>query len=284
MPYSEEQTARIKELEAEVARLKALPEEARQVEQVNELKHVFVATASHQLRTPLSSIKWILSMLQDDAEMKAMPTKMKLVDQAFQGMERAIDTVNDLINMTRIEDGKLPVTLQESELPAIITKALNWSQKVAESRDLKIVSKVADTIPTFAFDPQLITEVIENLINNALDYSTAPSEIDIRAWNDDAAQQVIVTVSNTGIGIADEDSENVFMPFFRAEAARNVHPDGSGLGLYLSKYIAIEHKGSLTYEKSPEGVITFTLKLPIVHEAPAPATDDVEIPVVPTPV
>ncbi|MEI6478364.1 MAG: HAMP domain-containing sensor histidine kinase [bacterium] len=268
MPYSEDPQQHIRELEAEISKLKVDLNERPPRREVEELKHVFVATASHQLRTPLSTIKWLLAMLQSDPEILELPAKLKMVNQAYQTLERAIDTVNDLVNLARIEDGKLPVTYQEASLTDIIKKATEWTKTVAESRGLGVISHVSETLPVFSFDPLLIAEVIENMVNNALDYSLTGNDITLRAWSD--AEQVYVSVTDVGIGVQPDDHSNIFMPFYRAENARNAHPDGSGLGLYLSKYIALEHNGNLTFESSPSGVTTFTLRLPLVHKETKP--------------
>jgi signal transduction histidine kinase len=221
-----------------------LQQENSQIHEVDTLKNTFIATASHQLRTPLTQLKWVLSIFQNDPEISKMPNQVNLINQAFAGVDRIIDTVNDLVNVSRIQRGKLPFTAQDVDPSKVLNDVIKRNTEVAASRSLTLELHADHAPATCKLDPILFQEAVENLVNNALDYSTSGGKITVTATAPDAV--LTLTVENSGIGIPDNEKDKVGMPFFRGQQAIMNHPDGSGLGLYLVRAIAEAHGGTLT--------------------------------------
>jgi len=132
---------------------------------------------------------------------------------------------------------------------------------VATSRNLTFKVDVDSHIPSFKFDPILLREAIQNLVNNAIDYSADKGEIEVAAKKDEAG--LVITVTNSGPGIKGADQENIFQPFYRSQETVGMNPNGSGLGLYLVRAIALEHGGTIRFETNPGKTTTFTLTIPI---------------------
>jgi signal transduction histidine kinase len=224
---------RCQELERQLAAKTAL----------DELKNTFVATSSHQLRTPLSVLKWIFSIFETDPTIAALPAQTKMLKQASASLERIIDTVNDFVNVSRIQEGALPCSPRPSDPVEIIAKAVEAHRSVAESRGANLRFEHGNLPALCSFDPILLTEALDNLLNNALDYGGEHNTILV--WANTPPGFLSIGVRSEGIGIPQADQPLIGQPFFRSQSAINAHPDGSGLGLYLCAAIAQAHGGEL---------------------------------------
>lgn len=234
-------------------------------ESPDDLKNLFVATVSHQLRTPLSVVKWVLSILETDPDLKEKDNILQLVKQAGAGIDRMVDTVNDLINVVRIEEGKLPITFQKALISDILDKVVNRTAPIAESMNLSFVIE-KEEIEAFYFDPILMTELIENVVTNALDYSESGKKITLLAKNK-GENEVEIQIINEGPGMSESEEDHVFEPFYRGSQALLAHPDGSGLGLYICKSIADAHGGSIAFHSIAGKTTTVSVVIPKRMEA-----------------
>lgn len=234
-------------------------------ESSEDLKNLFVATVSHQLRTPLSVVKWVLSILESDPDLKEKENIMQLVKQAGAGIDRMVDTVNDLINVVRIEEGRLPITFQQAVLGDAIKRVAERMKPIAESMDLSLVVE-SEEIEPFFFDAILITELIENLLTNALDYSASGKAIKLKVTN--SGDDVVIEVINEGAGMTESEQEHVFEPFYRGSEALLARPDGSGLGLYICKSIVDAHSGTVEFKSISGKTTTAKITLPRRKEDP----------------
>jgi len=254
----QELAAKLAEAEQTIARLR---QENSQIQELDQLKNTFIATASHQLRTPLTQLKWVLSVFQSDPEISKMTNQVKLIDQAFAGVDRIIDTVNDLVNASRIQNGRLPFSPQAVDAAKVINDIIKRNLEVATSRDLRLEVNLQSIPATLPLDPILFQEAIENLVSNALDYAKAGTIIHVNAQT--TQDTLEVSVENSGIGISQAEVSKIGRPFFRGQEAIMSHPDGSGLGLYLVKAIAEAHNGHLELvNTSPESTL-FKIFIPI---------------------
>lgn len=248
--------------------LSNLGTQLEQLKHLDEVRNAFVSASSHQLRTPLSVIKWIFSVLTADPELQKMESKLQMINQAYQSLERVIDTVNDLLNVSRIQNGKLPYTPRPTDPNDLLKEIVPNTQQLADSRSIIMKVEKDEQFPQVNLDPILVKEALENIINNALDYSAEKGTVEIGVHVKDGNLEF--TVTNQGIGIKEEDKVKMFTPHYRSAEALMAHPDGSGVGLYLSKAIVAAHEGSLEYVSVPGETTTFTMRLPIKPiEAPA---------------
>ncbi|HSI20578.1 MAG TPA: GAF domain-containing sensor histidine kinase [Verrucomicrobiae bacterium] len=229
--------------------------------QQDELKNSFISITSHQLRTPLSIVKWILSILEGDQEVKKLTEQHKLIEQAYVSNERLIHVVNDLLNVARIQEGKLPYAPQLTDLKVMIHELISGTEKLAENKKVTFHHSIEKEVPLLQLDPILFKEAIQNVLDNALDYNQEGGEVWFTLDSDDSFVRLVVT--NTGMGVAELEQQAIFNQFYRSKDAVKVYPNGSGLGLYLSRAIVRQHGGDVTCVSEPGKETTFTISLPL---------------------
>lgn len=242
-----------------------LEEQNAKLRQLDELKDSFISITSHQLRTPLSIIKWILSILQTDKVLETHTEQLKLIGQAYETNERLIHVVNDLLNVSRIQEGKLPYNPQPADLSSFVHELLGNAERLFTSKGIELKLELSDSLPALQLDPILFKEAVQNLIDNAMDYNLPEKgwvKVASGVQEDGKEKVAFLRISNPGPGIAKDDLHKVFEQFYRSPQAISMHPNGNGLGLYLAKAIVNEHKGHLICDSS-DGTTTFTITIPI---------------------
>lgn len=243
------------------ASYKQLKDQNLKLKQLDELKDSFISITSHQLRTPLSIVKWILSVLSTDKDVKKLKKVKELIGQAYESNERLIHVVNDLLNVSRIQEGRLPYNPLPTELGELIGDTHQNSQAICESKKLTFDYEVEENLPKLLLDPILFKEALQNMIYNAIDYNKEGGNIQIKAYQHNF--KAYISISNSGIGISADDQKRIFEQFYRAEEAIQMQPTGSGLGLYLSQAVINQHGGEIICESKLKGNTTFTVILPI---------------------
>ena len=239
---------------------KELSEAYRELKKLDESKTEFLSLASHQLRTPLSAMKGYLSMILEGDYGKLQEETKEAVESVYQSNERLIALINDLLNVTRIEAGRLEYSPVPSDLGKLIKEVIAELKLAAEKKNLKI-EYLAEKLPEFSFDPNKIREVLINLIDNAIKY-TEKGGIIIKAKLE--KKEVRVEVSDTGIGIPPEKMNSLFQWFSRGRGAYRLDAGGFGLGLYIAKKILEKAGGKIWAESEGEGRgSTFIFTLPI---------------------
>ncbi len=217
--------------------------------QIDKAKSEFVSLASHQLRTPLTAINWYVEMLQSGDVGKLNLDQKKYLEEIYKGSVRMVELVNDLLNISRIETGRLKIEPKIVDLAKfiedIVHKIEPWSRTL--HREI-IFKKGKSPLPQIAIDATLTRQVIHNIITNAVRYS--PETLKINITLEKKADKYLISVSDEGIGIPVEAQARIFEKFFRADNARMVEGEGSGIGLYISKLIADVSGGKL-WCKSP---------------------------------
>jgi len=180
------------------------------------MKTDFVSIAAHQLRTPLSAIKWSIKMILDGEAGKITASQKKWLDKTYQSNERLIALVNDLLNVSHIEEGKFLYELQKSDLKEIVKTALDENEEAIKHKELKIsFKKELESFPVFV-DQEKIRLAIQNLVNNAIHYTPPKGKIDLSLRSEDG--QFFLSIKDSGIGISKNDQKKVFERFFpRAE-------------------------------------------------------------------
>lgn len=229
--------------------------------QLDDIKNSFISITSHQLRTPLSIVKWILSVLSTDQKILELPEQAKLISQAYDSNERLIHVVNDLLNVSRIQEGRLSCTLQKGSINDVITDVWGSTYSLIENMGMKYILEIEDDLPEVGFDRILLKEALRNLIDNAVDYNEEKGFVKIKAYA--LENKVYIVITNPGPGISREDQKKIYDQFFRSEGAIRQQPSGNGLGLYLTKAIIKEHKGDMFCESDCDKETSFTITLPI---------------------
>ncbi len=228
---------------------------------VDQLKKDFVSLVSHQLRTPLTAIKYFSEILLSGSPGELKSKQKEFLLDIHNSTNRLISLVGTLLNISRIESGKIKLHLQKVSLPGLIKSCQSEINHLFIKKNLKFVIKNYQSAGAVFIDVKLIRQVINNLLTNAAKYSYPKSSIEAKIIQ--GKKEVTVSIKNHGFGISHSEKPNIFSKFFRSEAARKADQEGSGLGLYLSKLIVEMHQGKIWYTSSSKTGTAFFFTLPV---------------------
>ena len=230
---------------------------------VDKAKSEFVSLASHQLRTPLGIMKWYLEALDNDAFFRKAPTNIqKYFHEIYRSNERVLNLVRELLSVSRIEQGHVRNTPKAVDPLSVIRDIVRQVQGIARRKKVTLrVRANPRTVPKIYIDSLRFYEVIENLIMNAIEYTSTPGGVDVMVKRTGAT--LCISVHDTGMGIPLDDQQKLFTKFFRSERAIQQNPEGSGLGLYVVKSYAEGWGGSVSLDSTEGKGSTFTIRLPI---------------------
>ena len=223
------------------------------LKELDKLKSEFVSIASHQLRSPLTAIKGYASLVLDGSYGKISPGVKEAIDKVFQSSQSLVLMVEDFLNISRIEQGKMKYEMESYDLQDLAQKVVAEQEQNVKRVGL-ILDYSTDKQPPYlvTIDINKIRQVITNLIDNAIKY-TPKGSIFVRLYKKSAGRKIILSVSDTGIGINKETIPYLFSKFSRAENANKVNVIGTGLGLYIVKEIVEGHGGKVWVESDGTG-------------------------------
>jgi len=236
-----------------------------QLKHLDEVKDEFMSMASHQLRTPLTSIKGYLSMALEGDAGKVTPQQEKLLTEAFNSSERMVQLISDFLNISRLQTGKFVIDKAPMDIKQTVRQEVSNLKLLAEGRGLKLRLDVTDKDLPVVADESKIRQVIMNFIDNAVFYSTSKGTIVMRLER--VGNSMAFTVTDSGIGVPEDQQGKLFSKFFRAKNARKQRPDGTGVGLYLAKKVVDGHNGSIIFSSKEGRGSTFGFRLPLDHGA-----------------
>lgn len=228
---------------------------------ISRMKSDFISTAAHQLRTPMTGIRWALEALQQEnltAEQKA------LVESAVGKSKDLVAIVGTLLDISSIESGKYKYHFVPVDMSVLAAGVAKEFAPTASARGVSLffVGNEGEDAPPARADLERIKWVVTNLVENAIRYTPSGGTVQISVAA--VGGKVYVRVKDTGIGIPKADRANIFERFYRAGNAVQKENAGSGLGLYIARSVATDHGGDLGFEENQGGVgTTFTLSLPI---------------------
>lgn len=248
-----------------VARDLELTEANARLQDLDVIKSEFVSVAAHQLRTPLTGIRWSYVTLLEKETGFLASAQRKIVEDGLRATVRAIDLVNDLLNVARIEEGRFGFNMVHQSIVPVVEKAYKHFLNAAEEKGIRLLLKIEkDRVFRVLIDDEKIGILLENVLDNAVKYTSPGGEVLIRVIRD--RDTIRIDVKDTGIGIPADQQRRVFTKFFRGDNAQLFQTSGTGLGLYVSKNIAEKHDGTLTFESVEGRGTAFTLTLPIAKE------------------
>ncbi|MFP4022464.1 MAG: sensor histidine kinase [Candidatus Paceibacterota bacterium] len=243
-----------------IRRDRALSQANQRLRELDKLKSEFVSVAAHQIRTPLSGIKWSLDMLANEHVGPVNAKQKRILLKSYESNERMILLVNNLLNTDRIESGMAELNKKRLNLKDILDNLLYYISPQARSKNIDLNVSGGD-LPLVEVDPEKIREVIQNILENAVKYTEEDGHIEIKMYTKN--DNVVIEVADDGIGIPEKFQNKIFTKFNRGENAVKVKTEGSGLGLFVAKEITERHGGKISFE-SEEGVgTTFYIHIPV---------------------
>lgn len=216
-------------------------------------KSEFVSIASHQLRSPVTAIKGYSSMLLEGTYGKMPKKVVEIVDKIFQSSQHLVEIVEDFLNITRIEQGRMAYEFSNVDIKEMLTALVEGYSFRADQKAQKI-NFVADGSGYMVLaDAGKIRQVLSNLIDNAIKYSKNKGMIDVRLFKNNETKKIIVSVKDDGIGMSKDTLDKLFKKFSRAEGVEKVYTEGVGLGLYVASEMMKAHEGKIWAHSEGEG-------------------------------
>ena len=239
-----------------------LQEANEKLAKLDKAKSEFLSIASHQLYTPLTAIKGYLSMIQEGDFGPVSEKQHPVIDILRQSSDRLIELIKNLLDISRIESGRLELSLISLDLVGMARELVTELSPNAKKKNLVLnFHEPPSALPHTVADQQRVRQVLLNTVDNAIKY-TPQGSIDVSVVQQD--KYLIFSVKDTGKGIKAEEINQLFSKFVRVGGADHFHTDGSGLGLYVARQIVREHRGDIWVESPGEGKgSTFFVKLPI---------------------
>ena len=228
---------------------------------IERMKSEFVSISAHQLRTPLSAIKWGISLLQeggiDEKE------RDELIIKVQKSNERMIRLVNDLLDVSRIEEGRYIYKTKKESLTDLINKLLFPIKSQIKRKNIKLELFFPENEAfNVEMDREKVSLCVQNFLENAVNYTPQKGKITVSLKEDKEKKEIIFSVKDTGIGIAPEQQKRVFSKFFRGVNAVKADTEGTGLGLFITKNIIESHKGRVWFTSRDEVGSEFNFSLP----------------------
>lgn len=252
---------------------KKVDDATRQLERTNkklvamdETKDEFISMASHQLRTPLTSVKGFISMLLDGDFGKITPKQREILKETFASSQRMVYLIADFLNVSRIRTGKFVIELTEVDLSEIITQELSQLQEMAASREVTLKFEAPADFPKAMLDENKIRQVMMNFIDNAIYYTPKEGTTNIQLYK--TAKDIVYKVIDNGIGVPKSEQHKLFTKFFRAKNAQKARPDGTGLGLFMAQKVIVAQGGSIIFESTEGKGSTFGFSFPLSKVKP----------------
>jgi two-component system phosphate regulon sensor histidine kinase PhoR len=227
------------------------------VRRVEQVRRDFVANVSHELRTPLASIKSVIETLAGGA-LEDEAAARDFLSRADAEVDRLVQMVKELLDLSRIESGELPLAQQPVEMASVVADAVERLRPQAEKQGLSLSVDVAADLPPIIGDAERLARVVVNLLHNAVKFTPAGGSVQVSAGL--AQSAVTVSVTDTGVGIAPEDLPRIFERFYKSDRARA--SGGTGLGLAVVKHIVEAHGGTVSVESEPGRGSTFSFSIP----------------------
>ncbi len=234
----------------------------KRLEEIDSTKSEFVSVAAHQLRTPLTGIRWALKGLANKEFGDLSHDQLGAIQNGLTAAETAINLINDLLDIARIEEGRYGFHFEIAPLAPVLAKVIERQKRRADKKGVELVPATMAKDMCVKQDPERLGIAIENAVDNAIKYTPPKGSVTMHV--DIKESRVEVHVTDTGIGIPLDQQHRLFSKFFRAPNAMLMQTSGTGLGLYLMQNIVKRHKGSVWVKSAENKGTTMTFSFPIV--------------------
>ena len=229
--------------------------------EANRLKSEFISIVSHQLRSPLSNLKWTIELLMSGKLGMIGERQIEYFKIIKENSNRMHELVSDLLTVSRIESAKLPFKEEEFSMQELVRHLINEYKPLISAYNVKLVFNESNDLPHVFSDPSRIKLVMENLLDNAVRYTKKRGEVKIELSQKNS--NICFSIKDSGVGIPEKDKKYIFQKFFRSENALKHQTKGSGLGLYISKAIIKKAKGKIGFQSIENKGSTFWFTLPL---------------------
>jgi len=245
--------------DAEAAQ-QALETRNERLRELDRLKDEFISLVSHELRTPLTSIRGYLELLLDGGAGELTKDQARFLGVVDRNSKRLMHLVGDLLFLAQVEAGKLTLELGDVDLHDVVAEAVEAAKPSADERGIALRAAI-DPTPSILGDRSRLAQVLDNLVSNALKFTTSGGSVDVRLSS--ASGHAVLEVRDTGMGIAPGEQEQLFERFFRSSEATDRAIPGTGLGLAIVKAIVERHEGRIEVESATGNGTTMRVRLPV---------------------
>ena len=228
--------------------------------EVSRMKSEFINIVSHQLRSPLTNIKWTFELLTSKELDIAAEKVEEYMSNVKDNVARMVELIDDLLIVSRIEQGKIPMRKKETALSPLINDLVSRYKVFAEASHIELNFYCQKNMSKIFVDPSLIKLVVENLIDNAIRYTRGGGKVQIQLKKE--GKNILFSIKDTGVGIPKKEQRYIFQKFFRAENALKERTRGSGLGLYVCRSIIKRAGGRIWFDSREGEGTTFYFTLP----------------------
>jgi two-component system phosphate regulon sensor histidine kinase PhoR len=213
------------------------------------MRRDFVSNVSHELKTPLTALRGLIESIMDDAEM-GQETRAKFLERMLLQTTRLNALISDLLHISRIEQPGIPLELHPIDLARAARLSIAHLEETARSRDIRILTEFDAGETVVDADEESLRQICDNLLTNAIRYTSAGGEVHVRIRRREESEQAILEVQDTGIGIESRHHERIFERFYRVDKARSREAGGTGLGLSIVKHVVSRLSGQVEVESA----------------------------------
>ncbi|HSW85510.1 MAG TPA: GAF domain-containing sensor histidine kinase [Candidatus Saccharimonadales bacterium] len=235
--------------------LRQIKESNAKLRALDEAKDDFISMASHQLRTPLTSVKGYISMIKEGDAGHVTPKEKQMLNQAFASSQRMVYLIADLLNVSRLRTGKFFIEPEKVNLASMISEEIEQINEIAKVASQKLIYTPPKNFPDLMLDDVKTRQVIMNFIDNSLHYTPTGGIINVSLV--ETPTNVELRIKDNGIGVPRSEQPHLFTKFYRAGNARKARPDGTGLGLFMAKKVIVAQGGSVIFESHEDKGSTF---------------------------
>lgn len=240
-----------------------------ELQQLSDMKSMFVSVAAHELRTPLTSINGFVELLLDEDSGPLTGNQREYLGIVQSSAHRLLTITNNLLDVTRIETGRIELVLQPCDLPALVEATVTEFRPQLENKSQHLTLRAEASLPAALCDKTRAAQIIGNLLSNASKYTPSGGLIAINIVPAQEEGFLQVSVIDNGIGIAGEEQPKLFKRFFRAQSSALVKASGAGLGLHITRSLVELHGGRIWFESELDRGSAFHVTFPIAGQ---PAT------------
>ena len=230
--------------------------------EIDKTKTEFVSLASHQLRTPLSTISWYTEMLLSGDAGKLKKEQERYLNEIYKGNQRMVSLVNALLSVSRMDLGTFVLESEPTDIVLLVRNIVREQKPQIDRKKIKFSSEFDTNIPFIETDPKLLSMVVQNLLSNSVKYTPNKGKIKISLILDKKNKKIIFKILDSGYGIPKNQQDKIFTKLFRADNVREKDTEGTGLGLYIVKAIVDNSGGKVWFDSKENKGSTFYVSLP----------------------